>query len=268
MICYSINNIVKVLYKTFFSVFVLLILASCSSNISSTKDFLELINSNYSNRWKSGISYYKIVNFYYKKDVIANQIQKVNYNIETGFSNKSITQNIADSTKKFNVFKLEKDLNIFSKEFFHNAPDVNFKYFSELKYNINKFCINKINDSKVFVIGDENNNQLLYDAKNLYLLKIIKFEPEGKYEILLKDHIKIENDTWIEQNVDVKLNNELIISEKYFNIQLPILFESISEKSVKNETNIISTENYLNIIVIYGSKKIADGIYLIYKRLL
>lgn len=268
MTCYSINNIIKILYKTIFLAFVLVVLAACSSNISSTKDLLELINSKYTHRWKSGIQYYKIVNFYYKKDVVANQIQKVNYDIKTGFSNVLITENIADSTKKLDGFKLEKDLNLFSKEIFNNTPDVNFRYFSELNYNINKFFVTKIDDSKVYVIGDENNNQLWYDAKNLYLLKIIKFEPEGKYEIFLKDHVKIENDSWIEQNVDVKLNNELIISEKYFNIQVPILFESSTEKSVINEQKIIYKENYLNIILVFSSKKIADGIYLIYKRFL
>ncbi len=268
MICYSVNNIIKVLYKTIFIAFVLVILAACSTNILSTKDLLELINSKYHHRWKSGIQYYKIVNFYYKQDVVANQIQKVNYNLETGFSNELITQNIEDSTKKLDGLKFEKDLNLFSKEIFNNTPDVNFRYFSELNYNINKFSITKIDDSKIYVIGDDNNNQLWYDAKNLYLLKIIKFEPEGKYEIFLKDHVKIENDSWIEQNVDVKLNNELIISEKYFNIQVPILFENSSGKSEKSETKIISKENYLDIIIVYGSKKIAEGIYLIYKRFL
>lgn len=246
----------------------IVLLVSCTSNISSTKDFLDFINSKYSNRWKSGIRYYKIVNFYYKQDVVANKIQRVNYDFKTGITTDLITQNILDSTNKINEFKIENDLIIFSKEIFHNTPDINLRYFSKFNYNINKFSKTKFNDRNVYVIGEENNNQLWYDAQNFYLLKIIKFEPEGKYEILLKDHVKIENDSWIEQNVDVKFNNELIISEKYFNIQVPILFEYNSEKSVNSETKNFSTEDYLDIIIVYGSKKIADGIYLIYKRFL
>ncbi|MDD4150706.1 MAG: hypothetical protein PHE33_11845, partial [Bacteroidales bacterium] len=53
------------------------------------------------------------------------------------------------------------------------------------------------------------------------MLKMIKNTPEGYHEVLLNDYININGGAWIEQEVVFKLDSEMYMVEKYFDIRVP-----------------------------------------------
>lgn len=68
--------------------------------------------------------------------------------------------------------------------------------------------------------GDSLSNQIWFDAEHLYFIKIIKNREKGLIEVTSLNHKQLENNGWIEQEVEFKLNGKVYKREKYFDIKV------------------------------------------------
>lgn len=242
--------------------------ASCTHKIDSTESMIKEIVNRYNGKWFKQIKFSHTTSFYENDSVTRTEswIEEYNYPsqliIKTNAENSSDGQLYRnDSIYIFedNVITLKKkmthDLVILSLDIYSMPLDEIMNRFESLDYDISKFRVDTYNGRKVYVIGadkgDNNINQIWYDAENLLLIKMIKNTPNGLHEISLNNYINIDGQGWIEQEMVVKINSKLFLTEKYYNIQIPEGSKSDIKVSDFRNFN-ISVEKSIQYIIQYG----------------
>jgi len=107
------------------------------------------------------------------------------------------------------------------------------KKFQKYGYDLSKFCTGTWQDKPVLIIGaatpDERVTQLWIDKKDLFVVRMIKYEGNAKEEGRFDNHIRI-GDGWTETHCTFYRNDKLIQIEKYSDCKTmtdpdPLLFD-------------------------------------------
>jgi hypothetical protein len=234
---------------------------------------LQEIEQRYHEKWFKQVKFLQTTNFYradtiYKTERWAEEyvfpgqlIIKFNGDNQTsdGFLYRQDSVYIFKESKIKHTEEVTHDLLILSMDIYNMSSDESFKRISELDYDLTKFDIRTYNGKQVYVIGAEKgdtiSNQIWFDAKDLYFVKMIKKTEYGIQEVCFNDYININGSAWIEQEVVFRIDGQVYMVEKYFDIEIPDEKKTEIKVSDFNEFS-LALINPLNYLLEY---KILDG---------
>ncbi len=220
------------------AIFLVLAVSSCSKRIDSTEKLAQEIADRYNGKWFKQIKFSQTTTFYQNDTVFKTESWLEEYIYPSQLMIKVNHENSNDGQLYRNdsiyIFennvityqeKGKHDLLILSMDIYSMSKDEIMSRLSGLDYDLSKFHETTYNNRKIYIIGaekgDSMSNQLWYDAENLYFLKMIKNTEYGFQEVLFKDYINIDGMGWIEQEIEFKINGEIYLKEKYYNIEIP-----------------------------------------------
>lgn len=240
------------------------VLCSCNSQINTTEKLVKAMTSRYGGKWFKQIAFDQTTSFFENGKVIRTESWHEIYKFPSmlfiaydhqGSGNGQIYRN--DSVYIFKDHELEAsqyiihDLLVLSMDIYNLSFDKAMQRIGQLDYDPDKFHTRMYENRKVYVVGasDENDksNQFWIDAEHLYFVKMIKKRDYGVQEIELRNYIEIDNSGWIEQEVVFKLDGELCMIEKYYNIKIP---ESEADESIFSPS-VFSSQEVLKSILRY-----------------
>ena len=111
--------------------------------------------------------------------------------------------------------------------YFH-PQDQTIKMLGDLHYDLDKFHEDVWKGKPVFVIGagkgEEGVNQLWVDAKDLYLVRMLKFDGPRKEEALFDDYQSFDGN-WTETKCIFYIDNKLVQKEIYHDCKFNVTLE-------------------------------------------
>lgn len=106
--------------------------------------------------------------------------------------------------------------------------DQTIRMLGDLHYDVDKFHEDTWKGKPVYVIGagkgEETGNQLWIDQKDLYLVRMIKFDGQRKEEAIFDDY-KPLGGGWSETKCTFYINNKLIQVETYHDCRANVILE-------------------------------------------
>lgn len=99
---------------------------------------------------------------------------------------------------------------------------------NELEYDLNLMCETKLDNKDVYCIGVSNEsdeqNKFYIDKENLYFIKYISYSENGISEIKFADY-EVMNGYNVAKTVLFYFNNELYMTEEYYDIEFPKIMD-------------------------------------------
>jgi hypothetical protein len=122
------------------------------------------------------------------------------------------------------------DLSLAAFDVYYQAPSLSNHLFDSLGYNMKMVRMDEFNGRKVFVIGaakgDTISRQLWVDAERLYLHRIIFMQGKALMDAAFEDYTQMKSGDgshtyWVATKMVFKMNGQLDVIEKYFDIKFP-----------------------------------------------
>jgi hypothetical protein len=199
---------------------------------------VEAMIGRYKSKWFNQISFDQTTSFYKDGKVVKTESWQEIYKYpskllisydKTGSGSGQLYRN--DSVYFFENYQIVSsrriihDLLVLSMDIYHYTPEQAMSRIKNMGYNDKKFYTTTFNDRPVYVVGAENekdfSNQFWIDKEHLYFVKMIKQTEYGLQEVEFNNYIEIDNNGWIEQEVVFKIDGEIYLIEKYYNIRIP-----------------------------------------------
>ncbi len=219
-------------------VLLLLILNSCNYKINSAEDFIAELHNRYYGVWFKELSFSQTTKFYDNQEIVKSEkwIEEYKFpgsllikiNFLTG-GDGYLYRN--DSVYKFidgNIVEAKSQIHDFlflSKDIYNTPVEEIYEKLNLMNYDVSKFYSTVYNNRNAYVIGSEmgdyKSNQIWYDAEHLFLLRIIRTSERGLQEVIFDDYIEIPGQGWVEQELTFKLDGEIYMIEKYYDIKIP-----------------------------------------------
>jgi len=227
----------KILSKLKYQLAVILVavLISNLANAQTNSSKLSEIHGAYYGKWYKTITFEQQTNFYRNDSLKLKQTWK-----EAGkfpdlfridFGNPEMGNGLifrGDSAyryRKGKVVSASIDPNILIYllgGIYYDKLDIAKQRLTKSGFDVNKFDQRKWKDRDVYVVGansgDSTSNQLWYDAKNLYLVRMIRKEDGRDMDVHFEGHEQIGK-IWHENFVRVIANGKLVQEEIYSNFK-------------------------------------------------
>lgn len=217
----------------------LLFLSSCEQRINSSQVLVEQMIGKYNGQWFKEISFEQTTSFYKDGDIINTEswyetyqypgkllIEYDKFGSGSGqlYRNDSIylfTNNQLDT-----AYPLVHSLVVLTMDLYHLDTDFAIKRISDMGFDINKFRTDEFNGKQVYVVGsnekdDYSSDQFWVDKEKLVVVKMITNTSRGVQVVELDDYRELNGSGLIEQQVRFYVNDELFMTEKYYNIEIP-----------------------------------------------
>ncbi|MDD4234846.1 MAG: hypothetical protein PHF99_02390 [Bacteroidales bacterium] len=229
----------KIKYIYFISLLVIVFfVSSCHNRINSSDMLVNAMIEKYDGRWFKEISFEQTTSFYKEGEIFNTESWYETYQYpgkllieydKFGSGSGQLYRN--DSIYLFTNHKLDTayplvhSLVFLTMDLYHLDKKFAIKRISDMGFDISKFRTDKFNDVPVYVVGssvsDDNLDQFWVDKEKLIVVKMIKNTNKGIQVVELDDYRELNGYGLIEQQVRFYLNDELYMTEKYYNIEIP-----------------------------------------------
>jgi len=228
----------KKVYIPLLAVLLVILLGSCSSRINTTEKLVNAMIERYSGKWFKQISFDQTTTFYQNGKATRTESWQevykfpsmllISYDQGQSGSGQLYRNDSLYVFENYQIVETQKiihDLLVLSMDIYNLNTENAIARIGELGYDKDKFYTRMYNNRKVYVVGAQNekdsSDQFWIDAEHLYFVKMIKKRDYGVQEVEMLNYIEIENNGWIEQEVVFKINGEVYLIEKYYNIRIP-----------------------------------------------
>jgi len=232
------TEFLKKVYIPLLAVLLVILLGSCSSRINTTEKLVNAMIERYSGKWFKQISFDQTTTFYQNGKATRTESWQevykfpsmllISYDQGQSGSGQLYRNDSLYVFENYQIVETQKiihDLLVLSMDIYNLNTENAIARIGELGYDKDKFYTRMYNNRKVYVVGAQNekdsSDQFWIDAEHLYFVKMIKKRDYGVQEVEMRNYIEIENNGWIEQEVVFKINGEVYLIEKYYNIRIP-----------------------------------------------
>jgi hypothetical protein len=230
---YSFNIIPIVLFAV-----CLFFLTSCEKRISSSQMLIEEMISKYDGQWFKEISFEQTTSFYKDGEIFKTESWYETYQYPSkllieydkfGSGSGQLYRNdsiyLFTNHKLDTVYPLVHSLVVLTMDLYHLEKEYATKRIDNMGFDLSKFRIDEFNNKPVYVVGSSNekdtSNQFWVDKEKLVVVKMITNTSRGVQVVELDDYRELNGSGLIEQQVRFYINDELYMTEKYYNIEIP-----------------------------------------------
>lgn len=224
---------------TFISIMILLVgvfaTTQCSNNSTS---IIQKMHLKWEGKWVQNMRFEQMV-YYYKGDSIVKQEvwqeilsspQKLHIRFN-GFESGSGMLFANDSIFSYKDFQVVKEgkmvhhLLLLGFDLYNQDPAITESKLIELGFDIKKSHLIKEEGREILVVGTEEEGdytsfQFWIDKENLYLTRVISNRDYSISDVIFGNYITIEEYP-VATEITFKVNGEIAMVEKYFNISFP-----------------------------------------------
>ncbi|MDR2011047.1 MAG: hypothetical protein LBQ22_11280 [Bacteroidales bacterium] len=213
---------------------------SCGGRINSSESLFRAIEKKYNGRWFDHIKFCRTVKYFDNNEIVKTEkwiseykypgqsIIKINHeNSQNGYLYRNDSVYIFENNKIAISRKHKYDILIFCMDIY-NIPHKNLNNsFTELGFDMKKFHVakNKNNGNTCYVLGAEKgdltSDQIWFNTKNLLVEKVIKNVDDGIMETCYDNYINVSSIGWVNQNVSIKVNDEMYFLGSSYDIIIP-----------------------------------------------